>query len=350
MKTAQQKFEIGIGMFGDLRIDEKTGYKQTPQQRLQEIVREVQLMDETGIDFFGIGEHHRSDYAVSAPEILLAALSTVTKNIRLGSAVSVISSADPVKLFQDFSTIDLLSNGRAEIMAGRGSFIESFPLFGYDLQNYDALFDEKLRLLLKLSTKEVINWKGNFRAPIVNQTIYPQPIQKPIPIWVAVGGTTSSVIRAAKLGLPIMLAIIGGNWRSFLPLVEMYQQAYEEAGHPKENYQIGVHLHSFFGEDGTDWINQYYTLYAEQMDRVGKSRNWPPYQRPHYDYGRSPEGHLVVDDVDKSIDKIVEIVKTFGLTRFSAHMDVGSPSHLDMMKSIEIFATKIAPKVKEALR
>ena len=341
--------ELGIGMFGDVRINEKTGYIQTAQQRLSEIIEEVKLMDEVGLDFFGIGEHHRPDYAVSSPEIILAAAATVTKNIKLGSAVSVISSADPVKLFQDFSTVDNLSNGRTEIMAGRGSFIESFPLFGYDLSEYEALFDEKLKLLITLNKNEVVNWRGNFRMPIQKQTIYPRPVQAEIPVWVAVGGTTSSVIRAGKLGLPIMFAIIGGDPANFLPLVEVYKQAYEDSGHDVTKMQIGVHMHSLFGDDTEQIANDYYPIYGAQMDRIGKSRNWPPFTRQQFDFGRGTNGHLIVGDADLAVDRILKYQELFGLTRFSAHMDVGAPSHKDMMKSIEIFGTKIAPNVKKSL-
>ena len=338
--------ELGIGMFGDVHINEKTGYVQTPQQRMAEIIEEVKLMDEIGLDFFGIGEHHRPDYAVSSPEIILAALSTVTKNIKLGSAVSVISSADPVKLFQDFSSVDNLSNGRAEIMAGRGSFIESFPLFGYDLSEYDALFDEKLRLLLTLNNDEVVNWKGYFRMPLINQTVYPRPVQDKLPIWVAVGGTTSSVIRAGKLGLPIIFAIIGGDPANFIPLFEVYKQAYVDNGHDESKMQIGVHMHSFFGDDNEKVADDYFPIYGAQMNRIGASRGWPKYSRPQFDFGRSTNGHLVVGDKELAIEKILKYKELFGLTRFSAHMDVGAPSHLDMMKSIEIFGKDIAPKVR----
>ena len=338
--------ELGIGMFGDVHINEKTGYVQTPQQRMAEIIEEVKLMDEIGLDFFGIGEHHRPDYAVSSPEIILAALSTVTKNIKLGSAVSVISSADPVKLFQDFSSVDNLSNGRAEIMAGRGSFIESFPLFGYDLSEYDALFDEKLRLLLTLNNDEVVNWKGNFRMPLINQTVYPRPVQDKLPIWVAVGGTTSSVIRAGKLGLPIIFAIIGGDPANFIPLFEVYKQAYVDNGHDESKMQIGVHMHSFFGDDNEKVADDYFPIYGAQMNRIGASRGWPKYSRPQFDFGRSTNGHLVVGDKELAIEKILKYKELFGLTRFSAHMDVGAPSHLDMMKSIEVFGKDIAPKVR----
>ncbi|MGV0925042.1 LLM class flavin-dependent oxidoreductase [Empedobacter tilapiae] len=342
--------ELGIGMFGDLHIDPKTGYTQTPQQRMSEIIEEVKLMDEIGLDFFGIGEHHRPDYAVSSPEIMLAALSTVTKNIKLGSAVSVISSTDPVKLYQDFASVDNLSNGRAEIMAGRGSFIESFPLFGYDLNDYDALFDEKLRLLLDLNKNEIINWRGKFRMPIINQSVYPKPVQEKLPIWIAVGGTKSSIVRAATLGLPIIFAIIGGNPADFNYLFEIYKQVYIENGHDIKTMQIGVHMHSFFGEDSEKVAEEYFPIYGAQMNRIGTSRGWPKYTKQQFDYGRSTNGHLIVGDASLAVDRILKYQEMFGLTRFSAHMDVGAPNHLDMMKSIEIFGKDILPKVKEATK
>ncbi|MDY0089244.1 MAG: LLM class flavin-dependent oxidoreductase [Flavobacteriaceae bacterium] len=342
--------QFGIGMFGDVQIDESKGYIQPAQDRLREIVEEVKLMDKLGLDFFGIGEHHREDYAVASPEILLASLSTVTQNIRLGSAVSVISSTDPVKLFQDFATVDLLSNGRAEIMAGRGSFIESFPLFGLDLKDYDALFDEKLKLLVQLNKEKVVTWSGEFRKPLYKQEIFPRPQQEQLPVWVAVGGTPASVIRAGKLGLPVMFAIIGGDWRNFKPLFEYYEQAYLDNGHDPDRFQVGVHMHSFFGEDSSRVADSYYPVYSAQMDRVGRSRNWPPYQRPNFDYGRSENGHLLVGGAEESAQKIATIVKELGITRFSAHMDVGSPKHQDMMNSIKIYAEQIVPRVKELLK
>lgn len=342
--------ELGIGMFGDVQIDPVTGKVQPAAERMQQIVEEIKLMDEVGVDFFGMGEHHREDYAVASPEIILAAAATVTKNIKLGSAVSVLSSADPVKLFQDFSTVDILSNGRAEIMAGRGSFIESFPLFGYDLKDYAALFEEKLDLLLRLNKQDTVTWSGKFRKPLVNQQIFPRPVHGSLPIWVAVGGTTSSVIRAGKLGLPVMFAIIGGAPENFKPLFEVYQQAWVDNGHDMKDFQVGVHMHSFFGEDSRSVADKYYPIYAAQMNRIGASRGWPPYQRQQYDFGRSIHGHLVVGDVNQSVEKILHIIELFGLTRFSAHMDVGSPDRTDMMKAIELYGTKIVPKVKEALR
>lgn len=335
--------ELGIDIFGNLRIDEISGYRQTPRQRLAEIVEEVQLMDEVGVDFFAVGEHHRDDYAVAAPEILLAAVSTVTKNIKLSSAVSVVSSTDPVKLYQDFATVDLLSNGRAEIMAGRGSFIESYPLFGYDLKDYDELFDEKIRLLVELNEKETISWEGKYRPKLVNQTIYPRPELK-LPIWIAVGGTPESVVRAAELGSPVMFAIIGGSWRNFKPLIDYYKEAWLHFGHNPADFQAGVHLHSLFGDDV---VEDYYPMYAEQMNRVGKTRNWPPYQREAFDFGRTKEGHLVVGNAQESAEKIIAVSEGLGLTRFSAHLDTGSPTHQQMMKAIELYGKEIIPAVKK---
>jgi probable LLM family oxidoreductase len=340
--------ELGIGMFGDLPIN-ANGEVQPAQQRLQEIIEEIKLMDEVGLDFYGIGEHHRPDYAVSTPEIILAAASTVTKNIKLGSAVSVLSSSDPVKLYQSFATIDLISNGRAELVAGRGSFIESFPLYGYDLQDYDELYEEKLALLLKINKEQKITWKGNFRPSLTNQEILPRAVNNNLKIWVAIGGTPESVERAGRLGLPVIFAIIGGNPASFKPLFDYYKKVYQAYGHDMAKFEVGVHIHSFFGENSTETADYYYPLYSSQMDRVGRSRGWPAYQKNQFDFGRSKEGALIIGDANEAIDKILAMESMFGLTRFSAHMDVGGPSHSAMMKSIELFGTKIAPKVREAL-
>lgn len=340
--------ELGVGMFGDLHIS-KDGTIQPAAQRLQEIIEEIKLMDEVGLDFYGIGEHHRPDYAVSAPEIVLAAAATVTKNIKLGSAVSVLSSSDPVKLYQSFATLDLISNGRAELVAGRGSFTESFPLFGYSLADYDNLFEEKLDLLLKINNQNPITWKGKFRAALNNQQVLPRAVNDHLNMWVAVGGTPESVVRAAKHGLPVIFAIIGGNPVQFKPLFEYYKKLYEHFGHDMSKFQVGVHVHAFFGDDSKQTAEEYFPVYSAQMDRVGGSRGWPPYQRSQYDAGRSNNGHLIIGDANESIDKILQMHEMFGLTRFSAHMDVGGPSHKSIMKSIEIFGTKIAPEVRQAL-
>jgi probable LLM family oxidoreductase len=330
-------------MFGDLQIGQST------QQRLQEIIEEVKLMDEVGLDFFGIGEHHRPDYAVSVPEIILAAASTVTKNIKLGSAVSVLSSSDPVKLYQSFATVDLISNGRAELMAGRGSFIESFPLYGYNLQDYDELYEEKLALLLKINTSQKVTWEGKFRPALSNQEIFPRAVNDHLKVWVAIGGTPASVERAGRLGLPVIFAIIGGNPAQFKPLFDYYKAVYLENGHDLAKFEVGVHMHSFFGEDSTETAEYYYPLYSSQMDRIGRSRGWPPFQKSQFDLGRGKTGALIIGDANEAIDKILSTQEMFGLTRFSAHMDVGAPSHKAMMKSIEIFGNKIAPKVRQAL-
>ena len=341
--------ELGVGMFGDLHID-KNGNTQPAGQRLQELLEEIKLMDEVGLDFYGIGEHHRPDYAVSTPEIILAAAASVTKKIKLGSAVSVLSSADPVKLYQSFATIDLISNGRAELVTGRGSFIESYPLYGYNLNDYDALFEEKLDLLLKINDQNPITWKGKFRPALNNQQILPRAVNDHLNIWVAIGGTPESVLRAGKYGLPVIFAIIGGNPAQFKPLFEYYKEVYQHFKHDMNKFQVGVHMHAFFGEDSKQTAEDYYPIYSSQMDRIGSSRGWPPYQRPQYDAGRSSKGHLIIGDANESIDKILQMEELFGLTRFSAHMDVGGPSHSAMMKSIEIFGTTIAPAVRKALQ
>jgi probable LLM family oxidoreductase len=340
--------ELGIGMFGDLHINSK-GEIQPAAQRLQELIEEIKLMDEAGLDFFGIGEHHRPDYAVSTPEIVLAAAASVTKKIKLGSAVSVLSSSDPVRLYQSFATLDLISGGRAELMAGRGSFTESFPLYGYDLADYDELFEEKLNLLLQINKERRITWKGKFRAPLTNQEVLPRAVNDDLDIWIAIGGTPESVLRAGKLGVPVIFAIIGGNPAQFTPLFDYYWKVYEHYGHDPKTLQVGVHMHSFFGENGQQTADEYYPLYAAQMNRVGRQRGWPPYQPQQFAQGRSKNGHLIIGDANESIDKILKMHEMFGLTRFSAHMDVGGPKHADLMKSIEIFGTKIAPKVREAL-
>lgn len=340
--------ELGVGMFGDLHINSK-GEVQPAQQRLQEIIEEIKLMDEVGLDFFGIGEHHRPDYAVSTPEIVLAAAASVTKNMKLGSAVSVLSSSDPVRLYQSFATLDLLSGGRAELMVGRGSFTESFPLFGYDLADYDELFEEKLDLLLQINKSPRVTWKGRFRSALTNQEVLPRAVNDNLAIWVAVGGTPESVVRAGRHGLPVIFAIIGGSPAQFKPLFDYYRKAYEHFGHTAP-LQVGVHMHSFFGDDSRQTADEYYPQYAAQMNRIGRQRGWPPYQKNQFEAGRSPQGHLVIGDAAEAVDKILHLQELFGLTRFSAHMDVGGPSHLAMMKSIEIFGTKIAPKVREALR
>ncbi|RYD82180.1 MAG: LLM class flavin-dependent oxidoreductase [Sphingobacteriales bacterium] len=342
--------ELGIGMFGDIAIDQKTGKPADVGQKLKEIIEEIKLADEVGLDVFGLGEHHRPDYAVSSPEIVLAAAASVTKNIKLMSTVTVLSSAEPVKVYQDFSTIDLISNGRAEIGVGRGSFIESFPLFGYDLKDYNQLFEEKLDLLLKINDNEIVNWKGKLRAPVVNQTVYPRASNNgKLPVWIAVGGTPESVIRAGKLGLPLIIAIIGGMPKQFQPLVQLYKDEYEAAGHDVSKMQLGIHSHAFVSDE-QETIDGYFNNYAAQMNRIGRDRGWPPYSKAQYEGGRSKEGALFIGDANEVADKILYMHELFGITRFVAHMDVGAPDHSVMMKSIELFGSKVAPIVRKALK
>ena len=340
--------ELGIGMFGDNHYDSQ-GKPLSAGDRLRELIEEIKLMDEVGVEFFGIGEHHRPDYAVSVPEVVLAAAAAITKNIRLGSAVTVLSSTDPVRIYQSFATLDQLSNGRAELMAGRGSFIESFPLYGYNLQDYNELFDEKLELLLKINVSERITWKGRFRAPLQDQIVLPRAVNNRLKIWVAVGGTPESVERAAKLGLPVMFAIIGGNPAQFRPLFQYYRELWQHFGHDMKDFQVGVHMHSFFGENSKQTADDYFPVYSAQMTRVGASRGWPPFTRGQYEVGRSKEGAYFFGDANDAVDKILQMHEMFGLSRFSAHMDVGGPSHAMLMKSIEIFGTRIAPQVRKAI-
>lgn len=341
--------QLGIGMFGDNHYDEH-GKPLQAGERLRELIEEIKLMDEVGIDFFGIGEHHRPDYAVSVPEVVLAAASTVTKKIKLGSAVTVLSSTDPVRIYQSFATLDQLSNGRAELMAGRGSFTESFPLFGFDLNNYNELFEEKLELLLQINQQERITWKGKFRAPLHNQQVLPRAVNNNLNMWVAVGGTPESVVRAAKLGLPVMFAIIGGNPAQFKPLFQYYKELYQHFGHDMNKFQVGVHMHSFFGDNSEQTADAYYPVYSAQMNRVGATRGWAPFSRPQYEHGRGKEGAYLFGDANEAVDKILHMHEMFGLTRFSAHMDVGGPSHAMLMKSIEIFGNHIAPQVRAEIR
>lgn len=341
-----KKFEIGVGMFGDLTFDKETGKFADAQQKLQQILAEIKLADELGIDVFALGEHHRPDYVVSSPEMVLSAAASITKNIKLMSAVTVLSSAEPVKVYQDFSTLDLISGGRAEIGVGRGSFIESFPLFGYDLDDYHELFEEKLDLLLKINTQENVTWKGKLRAPMENQTVYPRATNNgKLPVWIAVGGTPESVLRAARLGLPLVVAIIGGLPKQFKPLIAYYKQEYLKNGHNPDEMQIGIHSHTLVSED-PEVIDAYFENYAAQMNRIGSTRGWSPYTKMQYEGGRSKDGALFIGNSEEVAAKINEVKEMFGLTRYIAHMDVGAPNHDVMMKSIELFGTKVAEKVR----
>lgn len=338
--------ELGIGMFGDLAIDQQTGKYKDAGIKIREIIDQVQLMDEVGIDVFAMGEHHRPDYAVSSPEIVLAAAASVTKNIKLASGVTVLSSSEPVKVYEDFSTLDLISDGRAEIFVGRGSFIESFPLYGYSLNDYEELFDEKLELLLKINSEENVSWSGKLRPLMQNQTVYPRAKNNgKIPIWRAVGGTPQSVLSAAQLGMPLIVAIIGGMPIQFKNLIEFYKQEYLKAGFPESEMQIAIHSHTFVSDD-KNVVEGYFENYKSQMDRIGKSRGWAPYTKMQYDGGRAKEGALFIGNSNEVADKIAYMKEIFGITRFIGHMDVGAPEDSIMRKSIELFGEKVAPQVR----
>lgn len=335
--------QIGVYSFADTARD--VG----PAQRMRDLLEEIELADQAGLDVFGIGEHHRPDYAASAPAVILGAAAARTKRIRLTSAVTVLSSDDPVRVFQDFATIDLLSGGRAEIMAGRGSFIESFPLFGYDLEDYDELFSENLDLLLKIRDAERITWRGTHRAPIDDRGVYPRPIQQPLPVWIAVGGTPQSVVRAATLGLPLALAIIGGSPEHFVPFVNLYRETGARAGHDPSTLEVGINSHTFVGESSQAAADAFYPSYAEVMTRIGRERGWPPTNRQQFDASRSPHGALLVGSVQEVIDKILYEHSLFKHDRFLAQMDVGAVPHASVMKSIERLGTEVAPAVRAAL-
>ncbi len=340
--------ELGISMFADLSFDKATGKYKSAQQRLKELIEEIKLADEVGLDVFGIGEHHRPDFAVSSPEIVLAAAATVTKNIKLSSAVTVLSSSDPVRIYQQFATVDLLSNGMVELMVGRGSFIESFPLFGYNLNDYNKLFIEKLDLLLKINEEEKVSWKGTTRAALDSQFVLPRALNNHLDIWIAAGGTPQSVQRAGRLGLPLTIAIIGGYPPQFAPLFKLYKDQYVGNGHDMANYRVAIHSHALVGEDSKAIASRYFPYYAEQMDRIGKDRGWAPYTREQYEAGRG-DGALFIGEPAEIVDKILYQQELFGLTRFVAHMDVGGPEHADIMKSIELYGTKVAPEVRKAV-
>lgn len=341
--------EIGISTFVETTPDVVTGELISHAQRLREVVEEIVLADKVGLDVFGVGEHHRKDYAASSPALVLAAAAPQTKRIRLTSAVTVLSSDDPVRVFQDFATLDALSNGRAEIMAGRGSFIESFPLFGYDLNDYDELFDEKLDLLLKLRESEKITWQGKHRPAIHNLGVYPRPVQNPLPVWIGSGGNTESVVRAGVLGLPLVLAIIGGRPVQFAPLVKIYKRAAAEAGHDVSKLTVASHSHGFIAEDDAVAVEKFFPSTQAVMNVIGRERGWGHYGRSSYDAARSLEGALYVGDPETVANKIIYLRKNVGITRFMLHCPLGTMPHEDVMRAIELLGTEVAPRVREEI-
>jgi probable LLM family oxidoreductase len=317
-------------------------------RRMRELMAEIELADQVGLDVFGVGEHHRPDYIVSTPAVVLAAASQRTKRIRLTSAVSVLSTDDPVRVFQEFATLDLLSGGRAEIMAGRGSFIESYPLFGYDLEDYDALFSEKLELLLKLRESVHVTWSGRLRAPLTGQAVYPRPVQDPLPVWIAVGGTPQSASRAGRLGLPMALAIIGGMPERFAPFVDLYRQSGLRAGHDPAALKLGINSHGYIADDSQRAADEFYGPMSEVMNRIGAERGWPPLTRAQYDASLDLRQHLFVGSPQQIVDKILFQHGIFGHDRFLLQ-STGIIPHAQMMRSIELFGTEVAPAVRKAL-
>ncbi len=342
--------EIGLYTFADVGTDPVTGRRIGPSERLRDLVEEIVLADQVGLDVFGLGEHHRPDYAASAPVVALAAAATQTKTIRLTSAVSVLSSDDPIRVFQQFSTLDNLTRGRAEIMAGRGSFIESFPLFGYDLDAYDTLFAEKLALLLKLNEGERISWPGGEHTPTIQgRGVYPRPFQPRLPVWIAVGGTPQSVARAGALGLPLALAIIGGEPHRFAPLFDLYRRSAETAGVDAARLATSINVHGFVAETSQEAADTFYAPQAEVMNRIGRERGWPPTSRAQFDASRGPRGALFVGSPAELTDKILAHHEIFGMDRFLIQMAIGVMDHGKLMKAIEILGDKVAPAVRKAL-
>ena len=338
--------EIGIYTFAETRIDPGTGRQLDAGQRVRDLIEEIELADRVGLDVFGVGEHHRPDYAVSSPVVPLAAAAARTERIRLTSAVSVLSSDDPVRVFQDFALLDLISNGRAEIMAGRGSFTESFPLFGQDLSDYDELFAEKLGLLLKLREEERITWRGTHRPSIEDRPVYPRPVQDPIPVWLAVGGSPPSVVRAARLGLPMALAIIGGAPERFQPVVALYREALERSGRDPAAYRVGINSHGFLADDPAEAAELAYPPFAETMNRIGRERGWPPITRQGFDAEVALRGALFVGGPDQIVEKILYQHELFGHDRFLIQLTVGPMPHERVLRAIELLGTEVAPRVR----
>ncbi len=333
--------ELGLATFADLA----SGI--SPEQRMRDLIEEAELAEQLGLDVFAVGEHHRSDFLISSPVVALAAIAARTERIRLSSAVTVLSSDDPVRVFQQFAELDLISGGRAEIMAGRGSFTESFPLFGYDLEDYDDLYAEKLDLLLKLRTGEPVTWEGRLRPALHDTVVYPRPIQDPLPVWVAVGGSPESVARAGALGLPLTIAIIGGQPARFAPLVELYRRAAEQFGHDADSLPVAINTHAFVGETSHAADKAFAAPYLAMMNRIGRERGWPPSGRAEYESLRSPQGAVAAGSPEQVAEKILMEHELFHNSRYVGQMSVGAVAHADVLRSMELFGTKVAPVVRD---
>lgn len=337
--------ELGIYTFAERTTDPNTGKTVSAQQRLRDLMEEIELADRLGLDVFGVGEHHRSDFVVSAPAIVLAAAAERTDKIRLTSAVNVISSDDPVRIFQDFALVDLLSGGRAEIMAGRGSFVESFPLFGYDLAEYDSLFEEKLLMLMELRESETITWEGRHRPAIDRRGVYPRPLQQPLPIWIAVGGNPQSALRAGGLGLPMALAIIGGQPERFAPFAQIHREAAGKAGWSPAP-QLSINSHGYIAESAQEALDDSFPFVADTMNRIGRERGWPPMTKRDYEASADLQGANFVGTPQQVVDKILFQYDIFGHDRFLVQFSVGTMPHDKIMRSIELYATEVAPAVR----
>jgi probable LLM family oxidoreductase len=335
--------QLGVATFADL----SSGV--SPQERMRQLLEEAELADQLGLDVFAIGEHHRPDFLISAPAVALAAIAARTERIRLSSAVTVLSSDDPVRVFQAFAELDLISGGRAEIMAGRGSFIESFSLFGYDLEDYDELFAEKLDLLLEIRANPTVTWAGRHRTALQEAVVWPRPVQDPLPVWIAVGGTPGSVVRAGTLGLPLTVAIIGGTLDRFVPLVNLYRESAREAGHDPDALQVAINTHAFLGESVAEADRAFAAPYLQMMNRIGRERGWPPSGRREYEGLRSARGALAVGSPEQVAEKILLEHELFANTRYIGQMSVGAVAHADVLRSMELFGTRVAPLVREEL-
>jgi probable LLM family oxidoreductase len=340
--------QIGIDSFAAAFDDASLSV--SPSERLQNLVEQIERADQVGLDVFGVGEHHRRQFLDSAPAVILGAAAARTQRIRLTSAVTVLSAADPVHVFQEFATLDLLSQGRAEIVVGRGSFIEAFPLFGLRLEDYDSLFAEKLELLLKIRDSEYVHWSGEYRPPLTGQGVYPRPLQKPLPIWVGVGGTPQSFIRAGLLGLPLMVAIIGGETRHFRPLIDLYRETGRRAGHSPDQLKVGIHSLGYVAETSQEAVDDFFPGYARTFTDIGKERGWPAMTHAGFDAQRGPQGALVIGDPDEVVDKIVRHSKALGgISRITFMMNAASLPHAKLMRAIELIGARVAPALREEL-
>jgi probable LLM family oxidoreductase len=342
--------QIGVDSFAAVLPDEGNGLTISASDSIRNLVERIELADRVGLDVFGVGEHHRREYLDSAPAMILAAAATRTKRIRLTSAVTVLSAADPVRVFQNFATLDLLSQGRAEMVVGRGSFTESFPLFGLKLEDYDSLFAEKLDLLLNLRENEFVHWSGQHRAPLTGQGVYPRPMQNPLPIWLGVGGTPESFARAGMLGLPLMIAIIGGETRRFRPLVDAYREYGRRAGHAPEKLKVGVHALGYVAETTQQAIDDFFPGYAKTFTKIGRERGWPPITRTHFDAARSSPGALLLGNPEEVAEKIRRHSEALGgISRITFQMDVAELAQAKLLRAIELLGTRVAPILREGL-